>query len=596
MDGARLLPSKQFCWALAPFKRYNTGVGSGKISRPSIMASFFTRQWLWLLPLTAFACGDDSPQPTQPPAAKVNAIDPAPAPLRRLLARQYIGSIDYLLGSEAALAASPPDDEQLNGLASIAAAQYTHTALSTNRLEQSAHAVATAAMGNAERVAELLGCSPKRYDDSACAGSFVQRFGRLAFRRPLSKQEQASYLQVALGGAASGRDFYSGIQLVIAAMLQSPHFLYQVELGTDEETADSNASYPRKRLNGYEVATRMSFLLHDRTPSSELLDAAEAGDLDTAAGVRAWAQSMVAQPAAQAASEAFFREYLRLDNIDDHHKDSAIYPNYSIALGQSMKGETLQLIRHVLWEKEAPFYDLLTVPYTFVDKRMATFYGVEAPPEGKDWAKRTPPSEQRRQGLLAQPSVLTSQSNPTRTSPTHRGMFVMETLLCRSMPPPPDDVVTELPPTSKAATMRERLKVHLEDEVCSSCHFQSDNIGLALENFDGMGSYRTKENGSLIDTNVELSTLGAFDGPASLGELLAQEPEVSFCALRHLHRHATGHVELNREFGGLREIEQAWKAKNYSFPALLVELVSSELFRSIGVAEDTNDGKGTEAP
>jgi len=535
------------------------------------------------------ACADHSTPAPGPdaPGDQTVSIDPAPSPLRRLLARQYVNSIDYLLGENAALAADPPNDSQLNGFASIAAAQLSYHDITVAQLEQSARAVATAAMGNTARIAELLGCEPTGASDEACARSFVERFGRLAFRRPLIDAERDNYLAVATKGANLNGDFYAGIELVIAAMLQSPHFLYQVEIGVPDTRPTPPKKAERKRLTALELATRMSFFLQDRTPSAELLDAAEAGELDSTAGVRTWAQRLLAQAPARQASEAFFQEYLRLDELDEHYKDPNRFPDYSQQLAQSMKRETLKLVDDVLWERGDPLHALLTIDYTFVDKRLAEFYGVAPPLDGVEWTRTALPVEQQRAGILSHASVLTAQSHSTSTSPTHRGLFVLEAFLCRTMPPPPEDVVTELPPTSTAPTMRERLAVHLENDVCRACHYESDQIGLTLENYDAMGVFRTKENGTVIDAKVKINSVGEFDGVRELGKLLASDSEVSFCMLRQVLRHATGHIELNREFNALRLIEKRWIAAQYSYPALLLELVTSELFRTMGV--ETNE-------
>jgi hypothetical protein len=325
----------------------------------------------------------------------------------------------------------------------------------------------------------------------------------------------------------------------------------------------------------------MSFFLLDTTPSAALLTAAENGKLDGEDRVRAVAAQLLDEPAAKQATAAFFAEYLAIDNMEKVTKDPQLYPNFSPALASSMKRETLELINDVVWRGDLPIDTLFTAEHSFVDEALAAHYDIDL--EGKkDWSRVSLPAEQKRSGLLTHASIMSRQSHPTSTSVTHRGLFIMERFLCESMPPPPPEAVTDLPPTSTAPTMRERLAVHLENPTCAACHTTSDNLGLALENFDAVGTFRTKENGSTIDTAVELDDFGSFDGPAELGQLLADQPAVKACVLRHLFRHATGRIETGGDLAALDSLDERFAASGYRFKQLLVDLVASQIFSEAG--------------
>jgi hypothetical protein len=495
--------------------------------------------------------------------------------MRRLLARQYVNSIAAVLGDAAAAAADPPEDPSLNGYQSIAASQYAMTDELVVRYEASARAVAAAAMGDAAHVVDLAGCEPAATDDAACFESLVRRVGRLLWRRPVTDEEAADYVDVAVFAAEQLDDPWVGFQFALTTMLQSPGFLYEVAVG--EPIAGSSGV---NRLTGLEIASRMAFVLTDTTPSEALLDAAEAGELDDPAGVARWARELLGQPEARRAVQSFFAEMLELDGIEQLPKDPLLFAEWSSDLGRSMKGETLRLVTDVTLDRDAPFGEIFTSEYTFVDARLAAHYGV-APPHDAAWTRTSLPIHQERAGILSHASIMSAQAHSNSTSVTYRGKFILERFLCLPVPPPPADVVTVLPPSSTAPTMRERLEVHLTDKTCRGCHIAFDPMGLALENFDPIGRWRDKENGATIDASAEHYLLGPFDGVKQLGAALAAAPIVHECVVRNLYRYATGHVETEGEVPAIQELAAKFAEGGYRLRGLLVDLVSSETFRTI---------------
>ena len=515
------------------------------------------------------------------PSTPLEFAPPAPT-LRRLLARQYRSSVRDLLGDAAALAADPPADSSLNGFDAIGSAQLSVSDDAVTKYEDSARAVAAAAMGDTARIGTFLSCDPMAPTDAtACRKDFAKSFGRLAFRRPLAVEEIDRYAGVAETASAELGDFNSGIEYAILAFLQSPSFLYQVEIGGVDPLRPT-----LRKLDGYELASRMSFFLVGSTPSAALLDAAEKGTLDSAAGAREAARLLLAKPEARAALDEFYAELLRLRDLDGVVKDEKAFPAFSLKLAQAMREETLHLIGDIVWDQNSDYRDILDANYTFVNGDLASLYGLPAPAgNGIEFIKVTLPEEQKRGGLLGQASFLSLFSHAAISSPTLRGKFVRERLLCQSIPAPPANVNTVLPTDPDAKTARQKLEVHQTAPGCKSCHKAMDLIGFGLENYDGIGAFRTTENGETIDPKTEAEGIGAFDGAKSLGTLLRDDPAVTSCMVRNMFRGATGHIDTAGESPALTELDKTFADSGYHLQDLLVELVASDAFRLVGVVE-----------
>lgn len=500
---------------------------------------------------------------------------PAPT-LRKLVARQYRNAVRDLLGVDAALAAAPPADAPMNGFESIGAAQFALGDTEVRQYEESARAVAAAGMGNPASIAALADCSPTSPPEAeTCQRVFVERFGRLAWRRPLDKEEIDLYAAVAKKAAEELNDFYAGIEYATAALLQSPNFLYQVELGEPDLQVPG-----ARKLTGYEMASRISFFLLDTTPDEALLTAAEAGKLATAEGVREAARALLGTPAAREALRGFYDEFLRLRDLPKLVKDGEFYPQFSPSLAQAMQEETLALIDDVVWERNADYRDVLDADYTFVNAELAAFYGLPTPEE-EGFSRVVLPPEQKRGGIFGHAGFLSLFAHATSTSPTLRGRFVRERMLCQSIPAPPNNVVTELPSDAEAKTMRDKLAAHQKDPSCSGCHKLMDNIGFGLENYDGIGVFRTMENGVTIDTKSDVDGV-VFDGAKELGSALRNDDDVSMCVVRNIFRFATGHVETKGEKVAMEALGQAFADSGYKLQDLLVEVVASDAFRLVG--------------
>ena len=562
--------------------------------RRGAWSSLIVRRWPWsiaaaqqlgigLAAAALAACiGDIGDRPGESsggdgdiPGIETEGLVPASPRLRRLLTRQYVNSIRDLLGDDAALAADPPGDTALNGFDSIGAAQLALGDAAVQKYETSARGVAAAAMGDSAKLDELLGCTPTGPSDASCHGSFVENFGRLAWRRPLEAEEVSSYVSLAQAAASEYSDFYAGVEWAMAGLLQSPNFLYQVEVGVPIEGSTA------RKLDGYEVATRMSYFLVDSTPNEALLDAAASGQLDDAAGVLEAARDLLDLPVAREALASFYSEVFALRDLPTLTKDSALFPQFTPSLAQAMREESLHLLEDIVWEREADFRELLSADYTFVNDELAALYDLD-PPGGAELVRVDVPADQKRAGFLSHASFLSLFAHVATTSPTLRGKFVRERLLCQSIPAPPNNVVVDLPSDTEAKTMKEKLAAHQEEPSCAGCHVLMDGIGLSFENFDPIGAYRTTENGVTIDATGSISGMGEFDGVKELGELLSAQPDVMACFVKNLYRHATGHVETEGEQPALDLMVAAFDASDHRLKEVLVEIVASEAFRFVG--------------
>ena len=512
---------------------------------------------------------------TSPPA-----FVPAPATLRRLTLDQYANTVRDLLGANITLPTDLEPDTPLNGLTSIGAARTAFSPRAIEQLETAALSLSQQALADPTARAALVTCTPSAAVDDACARRVVTSFGRRAWRRPLTTDEVNRYTTVATQASMTLMDVWNGLRFAVAGILQSPHFLYREELGTPDAAKPSQRAF-----NGFEIATRLSYFAWGTTPDDQLLTAAEAGKLSSDAGLREQAERLVASPRARAATEIFFSELLHLADLDDLPQLPNVYPQASATLGASMRAETLRVLEDVAWNGDGDFRSVLETRTTFVNAELAKLYGVPAP-AGTGFVKATLPSDGMRLGLLGQGSFLALNAHADSTSPTRRGKFIREVLLCQAIPPPPPDVDTTLPPNSGTAglTMRQRLEKHRSVATCAACHRTMDPIGLGLENFDGIGAFRTSEVGQTIDASGELDGV-AFRDARELATALKNHPDFAACVTRSVFRFATGHVETPGEEPAVLDLSRNVAADGYRFRSLLLGLVMSPSFRFTGAPE-----------
>jgi hypothetical protein len=409
--------------------------------------------------------------------------------------------------------------------------------------------------------------------DTACHKQFVESVGRLAWRRPLEDTEVTPLVEIAQAAATEYADFNRGVEYALSALLQSPYFLYIVEVG--EPDAEDGT---RRRLTGYELAARMSFFLVDATPDAALLDVVESGGFDTDAEIRTAAKVLLEKPEARVALRSFFGELYHLRDLPDIQKE----PQWAPTMPVSLREETFLFIEDVVWTRNADAREMFTADYSFVNNELAGLYGVSAPMPG--FQKATMPAAQKRSGFLTQGSFLARFAHPNKTSPTRRGKFLKDKVLCDPVPPPPANVNTTLPADDpdNPQTLKQKLLKHQENESCASCHLSMDPIGFALENFDHFGMYRTTDNGLPVDPTGEVVGLGAFDGAKELGTIIAADVRTSRCMIQNFIRSSMGHLETSGEIPAIDALDVAFEKSGYKMQDLMVELVASPAFQLVG--------------
>jgi hypothetical protein len=384
-------------------------------------------------------------------------------------------------------------------------------------------------------------------------------------------------------------DYFAGLEYGVAALIQSPHFLYREEIGAPDPSNPSVFTF-----DDYELATRLSFFLWNTTPDDLLLDAADAKQLTDAAGFNAQVTRLLASPRAKDAVKNFFTEYFRLTELDNLSQLPDLYPQKTATIGGAMREETARFMTNIAFGN-VDYRTMFDSRETFVNAELANLYGLP-PVAGTDFVPVTLPDSGMRSGYLGQASFLSLNAHANGTSPTYRGKFIQEMLRCKTIPAPPMNV-PPLPNDANAATqtMRQKLQVHREVEPCKTCHALMDPMGLAFENFDAIGAFRTMDVGQTIDASGELNGQ-AFDGPRQLGEILRQDPEVAQCAARNLYRYALGHVEgaSGNEKPAIDEIVNAFQESQYQFMALVQAVVVSPAFKTAAPPSQTlpNDGTG----
>ena len=392
-------------------------------------------------------------------------------------------------------------------------------------------------------------------DERACFDAFVADFVTRTFRRPVTTEERDGLFTVFQAGR-DGADYAGGLHLVAEAVFQSTSFLYRTELGAEGQTGV-------RVLEGHELAAELSFLVTGGPPDDELSRAAAEGKLLEPEERARHARRLLATDQGRKRLENFVLQWAGLSELESIQKDNVVYSEFSADWRASMRAETHTFVEHLFREGDGKLSTLLGADYTFVDDRMAEFYGLPDRPGTTPARVKLPPE---RRGLLTQASVLSTYAHFGDTSPVHRGKMVFTTLLCGQMPPPPPTVNTSLPVPDGVRTTRERLRTHTDNPSCAGCHMNMDPIGLGFEDFDGIGKHRTVEADAPVDASgaiVTPKTVGdgsAFTGGAQGAGILASHPEVEECLSRQLYRYGFGRKEtaMSCETGDVRQaLEQS---------------------------------------
>jgi len=497
--------------------------------------------------------------------------------LRVLTQLEYKNSLTDLLGPISA-ELDLPADTYLAGFTSISGAEVAINASSVEPYETASLAASGEVFGDAARWQALVGCQPKADLSDACVATFIQNFGKKAFRRDLTEAEVQQWLKIAKDAAAlPGSSAAIGLAAAVSGFLQSPYFLYRIDINK------LDPSNGRLKYDGLSMASRLSFLLTGHPPSSALITAAAAGNLDTAEGVRAAAAPLLTDPSAVERMAAFFSEYAQSSLVLGSQKSAPMFPTYNAALQSSMYQATELFLKNIVL---APMADVRTIfdsDQTFVDANLAPIYGVPAPASGFMQIKLD--AAAGRAGILGQAGVAAGHSQTDRTSPTRRGVFLLETFLCTTPPPPPGTVNTNLP-KDPTLTGRALVEAHRADPTCAGCHALFDPLGMGMEHLDPIGQYRATENNIPIDASGSLDGV-SFDGVPQLGAALRQSTRAMTCMMSNFYRSANARMDASPDAAEIDKLTVALSAKGYVWRDLVAEFVASDAFRSAPAAAVT---------
>ena len=490
--------------------------------------------------------------------------------LRRLTEQEYRHSIADIFGKEIEVRGVFEPTIRAGGLAATSTTLLSVTPTGFESFNKMADDIATQVTAADYRA--NLPCAPQnaKAADDACASEILSHYGRLLFRRPLTDAEIEDRAALARTMTERTNDFYGGLRYSLAMLLQLPDFIFRKE--TAMPTGDGYT------LDAYSRATRLSFLMWNTTPDSELLRAAESGALMTEAGLAKQVDRLMASPRLDNGMRAFFDDMLELDRFETVSKDSLLYPKWGSAMADSAREETLRTAIGLTLHDNADIRDLVTTRESYLDRLLAVIYRVPFPFTG-DWVKYEFPADSGRSGILTQVSMLSMFSHPGRSSPTLRGVALMEIFLCQHMPPPPPDVdFSELNnDEGPLKTVRDRLMAHSENPACAPCHMQTDPLGLPLEHFDAIGSFRTHDNGELINASAELMGKG-ISGAQGLGQYLRDDPRYPACVARKLYSYSRGLNNAAVKTDDFQDAYQAFEDSEFRLRALLKSMAVSDSF------------------
>ncbi len=463
-----------------------------------------------------------------------------------------------------------------------------------------AESVAARATETPAALAKLHGCaqSVTAANEEACARSIIEALLPRGFRRDATAAEVDEYLGLykATRALSASLTFGNGVAAVISGMLQSPEFLYRVEFGT--EVAENTAV---RKLTGSEVATRLSYLFWQEPPDAALKQAAAAGTLGTPEGILSEAQRMLADQRSHGMVGHFFDNLLPITILPNLTRDKGLFPQFSANVGAAMRREVQRVLEYEIFENTtavpgSPYAAgswpaALTAPYTFVNQDLFDFYGADSFAAGTASVtgtelKKVDLNPSQRLGLLTLAGMMAGTATTNLTNPVLRGGYVVKHLMCRDIPLPNFPVAPPEPYTGKTA--RERFGKHSAEPGCSGCHQYMDPIGLALENYDAVGRYRTTErteiDGVTYDTPIDSSgsvpgVVGTASGPVDLVRLLASSEETQACFAKNWMQFAYGRVLDTADECTRQSVLAAFKSANYDVKKLLLELTQTDSFR-----------------
>ena len=420
----------------------------------------------------------------------------------------------------------------------------------------------------AAHLKELAGVGQDAPDREPKLREFCRRFAERAFRRPLTDEQKAFFIDRQFEEAKNPE---MAVKRVVLLVLKSPRFLYR-EIGSSSP-------------DGYDVASRLSFGLWDSLPDQPLLDAAAAGQLGTREQVVRQAERMVADLRARSKLREFFLQWLKVDQVPDIAKDPKRYPQFNEVIASDLRTSLDLFLDDVIGSEAADFRQLLLADYLYLNGRLAQFYGADLSPDAPFQKVSLDPRE--RAGVLTHPYLMASFAYTATSSPIHRGVFIARSVLGRVLRPPPEAVAPLAPDLHPDLTTRQRVTLQTKPESCQSCHGMINPLGFTLEHFDAVGRYRKEEKGRPIDATGSYETrtgeMVKFDGVRDLAAFLADSEETHTAFVQQLFHHLV--KQPVRAFGPqtLPDLRRFFAAHDFNFRKLMVEIMATSALTPHGV-------------
>ncbi len=499
----------------------------------------------------------------------LSASEPGTAQVRRLSKLELDNTIQRLTGDQRGLALQLPPDEEALGYTNGYNLSVSQLFLDQWQIMAGQIAAQVVAVGSKQQKQSASCRSGK--NPETCAESFVLAFGKAALRRPLLDTEKTELLGLFAVGQKLG-SFEQGMQLVVEALLLSPSFLYRTEIGAEGLGAGANYE-----LTAFELAQNLAYTLTAFPPDETLMAAAENGALEGHDEFVAQARRLMASEEGQKFWHHFIFDWLKIAGVGSIQRS---HPQWSDALPLAFRSETERFIDHIMQEEQGSLTKLLDADYSFVDSSLAKLYGIAEPSAGAPGLASLEGTGRR--GILSQGAFLSVHAQIGGSSPVRRGVVILERLFCRTLPPPPPGVAM-VPAEIPNGTTRDRFAAHSNNPSCQGCHSLIDPLGFAFENFDGLGVFRSQENGKNVDASGELlgrgDISGAFENSAELIAKLAVSEDIRSCVSKQLFRYALGRSETNADAATLDSSLQNAEAQGMDLREILFSLVNSDQFK-----------------
>jgi hypothetical protein len=434
-------------------------------------------------------------------------------------------------------------------------------------------------------------CDPKTTAEPACARQIAENLARRAFRRPVTTEDLNRLMPFYEAERRDGGTFDKGIEQIVAAVLVSPQFLYRSIRGPREVQARQGAALSKGAtadtefaLTDLELASRLSFFLWNTGPDEELLTLASTNGLTRPGILEKQVRRMLADPRASSLVSSFAMKWLNLTTLDQIAPDPKLFPAFDESLRHDFSTEAEAFIGSV-FSDDRSVVELLTAEYTFLNERLARHYGISGITGAQ--FRKVSLIDKTRFGLLGKAAVQLRTSYGDRTSPVLRGAWVLDKLMGTPPTPPPPDTATDL--SQKAGeqprTVRARLEQHRDKASCRMCHGVIDPTGLALENFDAIGQWRTmdKEANASIDSSTVLPTGVAISGVVELRDQLVARPEIfAQTVTERLMMYAVNRQLEYFDMPQVRAVVRSAAKDNYKLSSIVLGIVNSDAFRKQG--------------